>query len=700
MTESSPARRLAAIVAADVVGYSRLMGIDEADTHARLKTLREVVIEPHIAACHGRIVKLMGDGILAEFPSMVNALASSVEVQRAVALHNVDIAEDRRIVFRIGVNLGDIIVEGDDIYGDGVNIAARLEGLAEPGGICISQMARDSVGNKLPLEYEDMGEQRVKNIAEPVRAYQVRVPADMVMPQGSGAPDKPVTRDNKRYGLWAIAVVVIVLLTGGGAWYLSPKATSPPQTSAGTESLDKQRIAVLPFVNVSADPEQEYFADGMTEELISKLSKLHKLAVIARTSVMSYKGSNKKVDEIGRELRVGTLLEGSVRKAQNRLRITVQLIDTASQEHLWSQDYDRHLKDVFEVQSDVAQNIAEALEVTLGTGEKRQLEEQATQNLEAYNLYLQGLYLFHKSSDEGLNNSIAYFERALQYDPSYAQAHAGIALAYGELGYNSLLPPKDAFEKAKSAAEKALELNNTIVDAHLTLAGMSQILDYDQARAEQAYRRALEIAPNSAVANSYYGIQYLSPMGRHEEAIKYMKRAIELDPASPLFLMILGWGYYMAQQYDLAIEWLQRSIDMEPNTVDGYRGLGEVYVQKGMYNEAIAALRKFVEFTDSHDYALGYLGYAYGMAGQRDKALEMLKALEDRAKKQYVVPTALAPIYMGLGDKNKALDELWRAYEERSMSHLLLYLKVFPVYNPLHSEPRFQELLKKIGVAS
>ena len=245
---------------------------------------------------------------------------------------------------------------------------------------------------------------------------------------------------------------------------------------------------MLPFANISADPEDEYFSDGMTEELISKLSRLHDLTVIARTSVMQYKGTDKSIAEIGRELQVGTILEGSVRKAGDRLRITAQLVDVESQGHLWSQDYDRTLDDVFAIQSAVAESVADALEVTLGPGEKRQLEEQGTQNLEAYHLYLQGLHLFHKQSEEGLNNSISYFERALQHDPGFAQAYAGIAMAYQQLGYNSLLGPRDAFEKARAAAEKALELDDTIVDAHLVAATTGQIMDYDQARAEACLR--------------------------------------------------------------------------------------------------------------------------------------------------------------------------------------------------------------------
>jgi tetratricopeptide (TPR) repeat protein len=353
---------------------------------------------------------------------------------------------------------------------------------------------------------------------------------------------------------------------------------------------------------------------------------------------------------------------------------------------------------VFAIQSDVAENVAAALEVTLGPGEKRQLAKQGTQNLEAYHLYLQGLSLSHKLSKEALHNSISFFERALQLDPGFAQAYAGIAVAYQELGYTSLLVPSEAFEKVRAAAEKALEIDDTIVEAHMAAAAMAQILDYDQARAGLAYKRAVELAPNSAATHAYYGIMYLSPMGRHEEAIAELRRAVELDPVSVMYLNKLGWVYYMAHRYDPAIEYLQRSLELERSSVDGYRGLGEVYVQKGMHDEAIAAMQKYVELTDGYDTALGYLGYAYGMAGERDKATEVLERLQDRATRQHVLPYAFAPLYVGLGENDQAIEALWRDYDERAGSHEMVFLKVFPTYDSLHSDPRFIDLLRKIGV--
>src|SRR5262245_37398149 len=379
-------RKLAAILAADVVGYSRLVGDDEAGTVARLKALRKELIEPLIAEHRGRIVKLMGDGALVEFASAVDAVECAVAVQRGVAEREAAAPEDRRIRFRIGINIGDIIVEDGDILGDGVNIAARLEALAEPGEICVSRTVYDHARAKVAFGFEPMGEHRVKHIAEPVTVYRV-VPEPGPLTKVLGLRHAGMRR--RRLGALAAAAVVLLFAAGGAGLWLgsadrepaAPDQAATPVTAATAPvvapqaPLDKHRLAVLPFANISADPEDEYFSDGMTEELISKLSRLRDLKVIARTSVMQYKETGKSVAEIGRELQVGTILEGSVRKAGERLRITAQLVDVESQGHLWSQDYDRTLDDVFAIQSAVAESVADALEVTLRPSEKRQIEE-------------------------------------------------------------------------------------------------------------------------------------------------------------------------------------------------------------------------------------------------------------------------------------------------------------------------------------
>jgi adenylate cyclase len=682
----------------------------------------------------------MNSNILGDFASVVDAVQCGVAIQRELTVRNAALLDHRKMLFRIGINLGDVLAEGERIYGDGVNIAARMEGLAEGGGICLSGTAYDQVENKLNLEYVYLGEQVVKNIARPVRVYRVVMEAEarddaktaQVSVQAGRRTGMKVSsaRDSakveqlsvgkgRRIGLIVGVVVVVLGIIGVTAWQgmrlLGPdtveekKADITMGSQGGTgvdaastkeaASLDKRRIAVLPFVNMSADTENEYFSDGMTEELISKLSRLSGLTVIARTSVMKYKGTNKDVGEIGRALGAGTLLEGSVRKAGEKLRITVQLIDVASQGHLWAQDYNRELKEVFAIQSDVGQHVAAALQVALLAREKEQVEKKGTENLKAYNLYLKGLYHFNKLTKEGLERAIEYFKQAIDKDPTYAQAYTWLAESYQWLGVNGQLPTKEAFPKAEAAVRKALELDNTIPEPHLRLGFIRTFYDWDWSAAERGYKRALELNPNSAYAHNMYGIIYLTPMGRHEEGITELKRALELDPLSISAHNDFGWAFVHARQHDQAIEQFQKLLEMEPNLSQGHWGLGEAYLQKGMYKEAIAEMQKMVDLAGGSADVEGYLGWAYGVAGQRDEALKVLDTLKERAKQEPVDPTAFAFIYAGLGEKDQAIEWLQKAYEEPAGSWELMWLKVEFMYDSLRSDPRFTELLKKVGLA-
>jgi TolB-like protein len=459
--------------------------------------------------------------------------------------------------------------------------------------------------------------------------------------------------------------------------------------------LDKTRIAVLPFLNMSRDEENEYFSDGMTEELISKLSKIASLKVIARTSVMTYKGKGKKIDEIGWELRVGTILEGSVRKAGDKLRIAIQLIDVQSQEHLWSQDYARELKDVFAIQSDVAQNVAEALKVQLLAGEKQRIEKKGTESLEAYNLYLKSRYYWDKRNKETLKKGIEYFEQAIEKDPNYAQAYVGLADSYSISGAYGFLPSKEVFPKAKVAAMKALERDDTLAEAHASLGYARYYDDWDWSEAEKEFKRALELNPNSAISHYWYST-YLSAMVRLDEGIAEAKRAQELDPLSLVVNASVGWSFWAARQYDQAIEQFQKALEIDQNYFDAYNGLGLSYIEKGMYEEAITAAQKAINSSRGHPGTVGFLGYIYGMSGKKVEAQKLIDGLKERSKEEYVSPLAFAWIYIGLGEKDQAFEWLQKAYEARSP--FLIRIKVVPFYDSLRSDPRFTELLKKVGL--
>jgi TolB-like protein/Tfp pilus assembly protein PilF len=452
---------------------------------------------------------------------------------------------------------------------------------------------------------------------------------------------------------------------------------------------------VLPFVNMSGDADNEYFSDGITEELISKLSRLHDLTVIARTSIMQYKDTSKSVGQIGHELRAGTILEGSVRKAGDRLRITAQLVNAESEGHLWSEDYDRTLEDVFAIQSDVAEHVAEALQLTLKPAEKTQIAKAGTGDVEAYNAYLRGLYHYNSWSNEGLEKSIEYFEQAIARDSDFAKAYAALAFSYdlqAEYGY---LPPDEAFPKVKQAAHRALEIDATTAEAYTGLALAANYHDFDWVRADEGFRRALELNPNSVVTHDWYGVNYLSPMGRHEEAFAHGKRAKELDPLTPYIRVDLGWSYNHARWYDEAIAECEQIPEIDPNFYFTYWCLGFAYWQKDMLEEAVAAYERGVEL-EPHDLGLkADLAIVYADAGRKTQTQKILEEFEEKARREYVPPYMLAMAHMAVGDLDGTFAWLDKMFEERSP--ILIWMNEHARYDRLRGDPRFQELLRKIG---
>lgn len=459
-------------------------------------------------------------------------------------------------------------------------------------------------------------------------------------------------------------------------------------------SADKYRVAVLPFRNISPDPQDEYFADGMTEELISTLSKIRGLRVIARTSVMQYKSASKSVADIGQELGVATVLEGSVRKALNKLRISAQLIDVRTQEHLWSQDYDRELQNVFDIQSDVAQQVASALKVELMAGEQQRIDKRPAQNLEAYTLYLKGRYFWNKFSEEGLRASIAHFERAIEKDPTFALAYTGLAGAYAVLGVN-YLPPLEVFPKAKTAVESALRIDARLAEVYDVLGGIKIFFDWDWVGAERDLKQAIEMNPNDAPAHQLYAY-CLEVMGRPKEALAEIRFAQQLDPLSLVTICDVGIRYYFARQYDLAIEQYLKALEMDPNFPLAHIWLARAYEQKGMHDEAVAQYQRKVTILSGDGTRAAALERAYRASGFRGVLQQQLEELEQLSKQHYVSPLDIATIYTRLGEKDGAFEWLEKAYEQRV--GLLPWLKLDPGFDGLRSDARFIALLKKIGL--
>jgi adenylate cyclase len=559
-------RKLTAILSADVKGYSRLMGEDEEAT-VRTITAHRKVIASVIQKYRGRVVDSPGDNILAEFVSVVDAVQSGVEIQEVIRAKNAELPEERKMEFRIGINLGDVIQEGERIYGDGVNIAARVEGLADPGGICISGSAYEQIENKLALGYDYIGEHTVKNIIKPIRVY--RVPTGPETLQKAIDEKRPAPRWH-----WAALAVVIALLVvaGGVAIWKSYRPSTPPIEVASVEKMafplpDKPSIAVLPFSNLSGDPEQEYFSDGLTEEIISALSSVPKLFVIARNSTFTYKGKPVKVQQVAEELGVQYVLEGSVRKGEDKIRITAQLIDALSGRHLWANRYDRNLSDIFAVQDEITKKIITAMQVKLTEGEQARTVEKGTNNLEAYLKYLQANELIMRLNPQSNALGKQLAEEAIALDPEYPSAYFALGKALLlDVWLGTTKSPKASMAKSMELLQKVIVLDDTYAEAHAHL-GYIYSMKRKHDKALDLGEKAVALKPNSAESHMRYG-KILTFAGRYEESIPELKTAIRLNPIPPnLYLYSLGISYCWTGQYEEAVKWCEKAVRREPNSL-------------------------------------------------------------------------------------------------------------------------------------
>lgn len=433
----------------------------------------------------------------------------------------------------------------------------------------------------------------------------------------------------------------------------------------------------------------------MTDEIIVKLSALEGLKVISRTSVMRYKNTDKDIKEIGSDLGVGTILEGSVRKEEDNIRVTTQIVNVKDRFQIWTESYDQKLERVFDIQSDIAENIAKSLEAKLSPEVGERLQKKPTENMEAYRLYLQGLYFRNKRTMEGLKLSVDYFEKAIQIDPDYALAYAGLAGSYNLFGLYVGTPSKESFPKAKQAAVQALELDDSLADAHTNLGYVKIRYDWDLAGAEEEYKMALKLNPNDAITHLWYA-ELLAADGRFEEAMAEIKQAEVLDPVSLIVNSLKGYVYMWARDYDSAISQLKKTIQMEPDFLMAHNALGLAYMYSENFAEAIAEFKTSLNLSPDSSMALGYLGQAYARAGKRSEAMGIIREFEDRSLKRYVAPYWILVIYEGLGEKDKAFELLEKAINERNET--IIWLKIGPYYDGLRSDPRFTEFLKKVGL--
>jgi len=588
MTTKDFKRKLSAIFSADVAGYSRLMGEDEAATVEAITTYREIMgglIMQH----RGRVVDSPGDNLLAEFASVVDAVQCAVAVQKEFQARNAELPENRRMEFRIGINLGDVIEEEDRIYGDGVNIAARLETLADPGGICVSKTAFDQIETKLPMGYEYLGDQTVKNIARPVGAYRVVMdPRVTVAGEIEKGKAVPVWR---RKAILAGGVALILVIITAFVWHVYFRL--PHMESAYMDKMafplpDKPSIAVLPFDNLSGDPGQDYIADGISKNIISALSKVSEMFVIARNSTFTYEGKPVKVQQVSEELGVRYVLEGSAQKIGNRVRITAQLIDAATGHHLWSEKYDRDMKDLFALQDEIAHKIIVELQVKLTEGEQARVSHKSTTNLEAWSCAVRGLKLFERASKENNDKAMKLFERAVKLDPNYVWAWVRLAWTHLVASRYSQ-SPSESFKKAVQIAQKTLALDDADSDVHALLGNIySRQKRYKEAIAEG--KKAIVLGPTNAQAHVLLAVT-LNRVGKFDDAIGLVKRAMRLHPYYPAYyLQWLGGAYRMTGRYEDALtvykQLLDRSLKGEYPAFGARLFLSEVYAELGQEEKA------------------------------------------------------------------------------------------------------------------
>jgi TolB-like protein/class 3 adenylate cyclase/Tfp pilus assembly protein PilF len=682
--EKTEYRKLSAIMFTDMVGYSAMVQKNESLALELLKEHRKL-LRPIFSKHSGDEVETSGDAFFVEFNSALEAAQCAIEIQKELHDRNLKFESDKQIIIRIGLHVGDVVHMGKHVHGDDVNIAARIEPFSVPGGICLSEDVYRQIHNKIELPLSRIGTKNLKNIKSPIDIYSV----DLPWIKNQKQPKKqiifnPLTKRN----FISSALIIVVVLTILFIW----------------ENLDEpvvretnNRIAVLPLVNISQDSEDEYFADGMTEELISQLAKISGLSVIARTSVMKYKNTQMNIEEIGRELDVGSIFAGSVRKASDKARITIQLIDVYSQEHLWAEDYDRELRDIFAIQSDIALRIANELKVQLAAIEKEQIEKTGTESAEAYRMYLLAKHQLNQRISKSIFKGIEYFQKAIEIDPEFALPYVGIADCYTLIsgaGYGSF-SRDEAIILAKDAVNNALQIDNSLADAYNSMAYLQFRFEWDWESADSNFKKALELKPGFATAYERYAL-FLALLGRYDEALPLMLRARELDPLSASVSTGVGRIFHFSQQYDKAIEQFNRTLELDPDYVEAVFARGLSYSQIGRYNDAISELQKAIELSNGRLIIISALGSVYAMAGLNDEVLKTYDQLVNLSKEKKVSPLNFSVIDAALGNYDQAFDSLYKAYDEHF--GILVYIKASPIYNNLKSDQRFVELTRMIGL--
>ena len=634
----------------DMVGFTALGQRNEQLSIALVDEQRKL-LRPIFTRHNGREVKTMGDAFLVEFPSALDAVRCGYDIQRATREFNVSLPSEKRVHLRVGVHLGDVVESQGDISGDAVNLASRIEPLAEDDGVCITRQVYDHVKNKFELPLASLGSKSLRSIAEPLEVYK------MIMP-------------------WE------------------------ERNASQSEHFDRKRIAILPFANISQGDKDEYFADGMTEELISTLSRIGGLKVISRTSVMRYKASGKSVSEIAKELGVGTILEGSVRMAGGHLRVSAELIDAGRDEHLWSQDYDRDLEDVFKIQTEIAQRVAEALRIELLSVEREDIERRVTESPQAHKLYLRGRHYWNERTKDSVDKAVKYFEEAIKLDSKYALVYAGLARCYILYGAWGFMRPNDSFPKAKRYAIKSIEIDPRLAEPHTIFADVLNDYEGRWVESELEYRRALELNPSYATAHMWYGL-LLVFLTRFDEARDHIRLAIELDPLTHVgALNLAGVSLYEGRPRD-AVEQIENAIEGDPEFAPNHNALAWAYCLDSRTDEGISEMRKALAMSgepiDKADLAC-----LLGFSGRTEEARSILKEIKETSKVTYVSKMKIAQVLFALGNYDEAFKLLEEAREDHSLftqhGSYLLDMRLLPLFAPVREDRRWQTFVATLKI--
>ena len=695
MTTATEQRKLAAIMFTDMVGYSALSQRDDKLALELLEEHRQLLREI-FPRFHGTEIKTIGDAFLVEFNSALEAAQCAIEIQRTLAKRNHDVTAERRIELKIGIHIGDVVHRGGDVYGDGVNVASRIEPLANAGGICVSMDVERQIRNALEARFEKLAPTELKNISVPMDLFRIVLPWEKkseVRGHKSAVTERAAAPTSRRFAL--IGALVLLLIIGFGWWWTNQPRRSPtsPAAPSTANAANQKSIAVLPFDNLSCDPDNAFFAEGVQDEILTRLAKVADLKVIARTSTQRFKSVPDDLQQIAKQLGVMNILEGSVQRAGDQIRVNVQLINTVTDAHLWAETYDRKLTDIFAVESGIAKTIAETLQARLTGSEKSSMAKTPTVNSEAYELYLRGKFFAEKRTGADLHKSIEYYDQSIAKDPGYPLAYVGLADSHLLLTAYGATSPKESVTPAKVALKKALDLDDSLAQAHAS-SGLLATLELDLNRAISELERAIQLNPNYATAHHWIALPLMF-VGQFDRGIAEGKRAIELDPLSLIINADLCWMYFNARRYDEAEAQARKTLEMDPRFYIAHYYLGEALQFKGKLVDAISEFQTSTELNNNDQYSLAMLGEAYARNGQMDEAQKVLARLREKAQSRYIAPYALALVLTALGDKTHAIDELEHGYDEGGF--YIALITVDPLFDDLRGDPRFDALVQKIA---